>query len=733
MFTCICLSCLVNMGKVKTRKRNKKSKPFSNSIDIADGKNGAEYTEEENEYSKIVSDIIEKLESTAVMDKLSALILITEMTDIKQIQNLIIDHEICKIVAPLLLDEDYQIRINASLAIRNLSTSDEEVIEALVDQDVLTPVLTSLANLAKTLLQPADETNGHMEVEDSAEVKKVSKRDTVLLEETINLTCQIINVLWNLCENCCTVMKYVNNEDVLSVLVDFIQLQKYDISLNIASAQFLQMLSEDNNLAMKYLSQREKIFHKNVHDLQTKLAEQSSDQLNGSWVLLLVLSAGILQNIGANFLVTNFQTILKFLDVDVRRDRVNKLTSDLPKSNEKDGKEQILSLTHLISAQKLILEGITNMCSPDEDEDPDSSMDVDEAADEEDVCVDTSSVRLPSELQDLFAQSAVLDKVFQKTVLPAVNVCQILKSEDDYKDIFGKLMKLQCTAYLCVNNLVSAMHIPLNVLLVKFVNLLNQYSDNLNNEQEECLTCALRSIIFTLNDAQYTLPLATPSSVTDFSPDFSSTSWTELQSCFSSTSTSFNQDEKTPPLTVQMVFTISKFISRKLKSAHDRKSNGVSSEEKDVVMSNGGSRAAHNEKVAIEKYYLKIEENLIKILSTWCCLVIKLKLNNPSHDQYVLSTILESLSNVSDLILLSEAMDSLIDLFSDDDTDSLAQKVNLVDKLQSWEKDIKVLMKSSKKILDGEKLALVTTVQTNLHAFIQYKRNRLVQLKKGVK
>lgn len=64
--------------------------------------------------------------------------------------------------------------------LRNLTTcGEEEVLEALVEQDVLTPVLTLLSNLARTLQKP-NSLDTSMEIDGAKTTqKKVSKTEYV--------------------------------------------------------------------------------------------------------------------------------------------------------------------------------------------------------------------------------------------------------------------------------------------------------------------------------------------------------------------------------------------------------------------------------------------------------------------------------------------------------------------------------------------------------------------------
>ncbi|XP_008478647.1 uncharacterized protein LOC103515484 [Diaphorina citri] len=100
-------------------------KPFSTNDNRTDNNEGNGVAPaEEDKFSRVMSDIVDKLESPTVMDKLSALLLLSEMVDLKQIRSIIIEHEICKIVGPLLLDSDIQVCLNAAGAISKLPKAD---------------------------------------------------------------------------------------------------------------------------------------------------------------------------------------------------------------------------------------------------------------------------------------------------------------------------------------------------------------------------------------------------------------------------------------------------------------------------------------------------------------------------------------------------------------------------------------------------------------------------------
>ncbi|KAI5716893.1 hypothetical protein M8J76_014213 [Diaphorina citri] len=329
-------------------------------------------------------------------------------------------------------------------------------------------------------------------------------------------------------------------------------------------------------------------------------------------------------------------------------------------------------------------------------------MDVD-MSDGEDETVSPGGTKLSPELQARFEEYNIVQVVLEKVELPAVNVCAILRGEDDYKHLMDKIIKLQCTGFLCINNLVSCLDIPAETLFTEFVKILrHHYNDDLSEEQSESLTCALRSLVLSLDATLQGVPQVN---------DQGHPVLVALEKGNLSGGNAVLPDE--------FLNSISKLLVAKLTGEEGLKNGGS----KGQKLKSGGE--GDKKEVGV-----KVKENLVKVVATWTTILLRMKRpNSTEHDTFVLSNLLHFLDNTEDLILLAETLDCLIDLFSDDDTDVLAKQVNLTGKLTANEPKLKSMIKSNKKTLDSEKLALVSTVQTNLHAFIQYKRQRVANVK----
>lgn len=82
----------------------------------------------------------------------------------------------------------------------------------------------------------------------------------------------------------------------------------------------------------------------------------------------------------------------------------------------------------------------------------------------------------------------------------------------------------------------------------------------------------------------------------------------------------------------------------------------------------------------------------------------------------------------TDLRVVAEAIDKIIDMFAEDDTDCLCVEVNLLARLKQMLPGLKakmgMLKKNSKKV-DPELKGVINVAKTNLLGFIKYKEKRI--------
>jgi len=118
----------------------------------------------------------------------------------------------------------------------------------------------------------------------------------------------------------------------------------------------------------------------------------------------------------------------------------------------------------------------------------------------------------------------------------------------------------------------------------------------------------------------------------------------------------------------------------------------------------------------------EIRANWLKMLGILGCLLPE------NLVKLIIIFVIEELSTESDAWAISEALDSLMDMFSDNDWDPLVYELNLSQKAKELEKILKNKMRQQKKEL-GERYPAVSTVRTNFGRFVKYLESQMKKYK----
>lgn len=200
------------MGKTKkSRTRIPKSNPVAiPGMDMMD-----EFDIDPANTSGPINPIQEQLQSVSVEDKMCALQTLSTLCQNNSNITTIIESDIVRIAAPLLVDRNLSIRHATAGALRNLSLCGIQIAENLVEQDVLTPLLTLLNEYAiasdwipifdKTMNDQIDE-----------------KSDTFL---------QAVNIVWNLCEASSIALDFFNQTQLLQSFIKCLNWQIYGFDI----------------------------------------------------------------------------------------------------------------------------------------------------------------------------------------------------------------------------------------------------------------------------------------------------------------------------------------------------------------------------------------------------------------------------------------------------------------------------------------------------------------------
>lgn len=164
-----------------------------------------------------VGAIREQLQSTCVEEKMCGLQAMAFLSLNKQKATAIVESDIVKIAAPLLMDRNKSIRNAVAGALRNLSICGVDVCENLVEQDVLTPLLTLMNEYANA-------------VEWTPVIDK-SVPHTEQLDQPSDTFFQAVNLVWNLCESTSVALEHFNQTNILQSFIRYLDYKVFGIDI----------------------------------------------------------------------------------------------------------------------------------------------------------------------------------------------------------------------------------------------------------------------------------------------------------------------------------------------------------------------------------------------------------------------------------------------------------------------------------------------------------------------
>lgn len=127
------------------------------------------------------------------------------------------ESDIIRIAAPLLVDQNKNIRNAVAGAIRNVSICGIDICENLVEQDVLTPLLSLINEYTNNVnwLPNIDRSISHLEQLDIV-------GDTFL---------QAVNLVWNLCESTSVALQHFNQTNILESFIRFLNYTAFGMDI----------------------------------------------------------------------------------------------------------------------------------------------------------------------------------------------------------------------------------------------------------------------------------------------------------------------------------------------------------------------------------------------------------------------------------------------------------------------------------------------------------------------
>lgn len=286
--------------------------------------------------------------------------------------------DIIRIASPLLVDQNENIRNAVAGALRNVSLCGINVCEALVEQDVITPLLSLMDDYINKVnwVPTIDRSVDRVEQLDLA-------ADTFL---------QAVNVLWNLCEASAVALQHFNQANILESFIRFLNYSVFGMDIAVAVAQCLLVISEDNPIAWRVLN----------HSAKDLVSVITNVEHVEKTIMLRTVVAAILANVpslSTMYMGQVFNTLHQTLSIN-HRSALGKLTSMIPlDENGDDGKidivvsaddrmeeeteseatkrrhiqdlpteydSEVKYVQWILESQRIAAETITNICSSDE-------------------------------------------------------------------------------------------------------------------------------------------------------------------------------------------------------------------------------------------------------------------------------------------------------------------------------------------------------------------------------
>lgn len=172
-----------------------------------------------------VATILEQLQSASTDEKMCGLQALSTFCQREQNIQQILNSEIIRVVSPLLVDSDVNVKQATAGALRNLSAISVEICEKMVEQDVFTPLLNLLNQYANNEWAPTTERRGPSMLD--------QKSDTFL---------QAVNIVWNLCESTSVALEFFNQSQLLQSLVRSLNHEVFGIEIGKFINNFMELI-----------------------------------------------------------------------------------------------------------------------------------------------------------------------------------------------------------------------------------------------------------------------------------------------------------------------------------------------------------------------------------------------------------------------------------------------------------------------------------------------------------
>ncbi|XP_076370526.1 HEAT repeat-containing protein 3 [Tachypleus tridentatus] len=503
------------MGKTKHKHIKKQRQCPTGLVDLKDIEREEDYFGPNASHGSAtgagVQSVIDRLQSSNVEGKESAANYLANLASQPGGVMKLLEGNVIKAAAPLLLDKSFTVRHAVAGALRNISVDGgPDACQTMVDLDVMTPLVALL-----------HEYNGDWHPVLSAE-SKIDSRSEIFKEA--------VHFLWNLCESSEAAVFIFNKQSLLPVLLNCLSLETFGEDIVIPVAQCLHTVSEENQEVISKLN--EPVVLDSIYSLCSTTGEETAN------LLLKTLGIGIIVNIHSGQLAkcspATVTLVMETINLTLTASVLERMktlvemiqcikTEDKKKENiaELESKETLLTacarkLQDILIAKQIALEILTNiLCSEDGDDwedvgssDTSEEMISDISMEEDSTAVGKFPVTIPCEVHEALVSQDLVNKVLDHTNVLSEEILSVLEKHKEGQNILKRVKTVRCRAFLCINNIAQGLDKEdlgssqnLYNMWIYLAELAFKQTDSKDCELLEAATSAVRGILEKLGES----------------------------------------------------------------------------------------------------------------------------------------------------------------------------------------------------------------------------------------
>lgn len=204
------------MGKTRKQKYRTKKPNQGGNQHLGDALFSEEFNDKDHSEDAFMA-IREQLQSANTEEKMVGLQSMAFLSLNPKKTEAMCQSDIIRIASPLLIDQNQNIRNAVAGALRNVSLCGISVCEALVEQDVLTPLLALL--------------NDYINKIDWVPTIDRSVKHVEQLDLTADTFLQAIHLMWNLCESTSIALQHFNQANILERFIRFLNYSAFGMDI----------------------------------------------------------------------------------------------------------------------------------------------------------------------------------------------------------------------------------------------------------------------------------------------------------------------------------------------------------------------------------------------------------------------------------------------------------------------------------------------------------------------